>query len=154
MRDLIRGVLALLLLSLVWLPSSAAGPSAEAGVLVDDFVRSFNAHDAKGFGLLFTDDADWVSVAGIRVKGRTNIQAEHHEAFTTFFSSATLALLDRDVRMVKPDVAVIHFNWELTGQPDKEGKLRPPRRGIITIVATKHESTWKISAGQNTNLFQ
>jgi hypothetical protein len=72
MRDLIRGVLALLLLSLVWLPSSAAGPSAEAVVLVDDFVRSFNAHDAKGFGLLFTDDADWVSVAGIRVKGRTN----------------------------------------------------------------------------------
>ena len=153
MSNLIRSVLALLLLFLVWVPSSAAGPG-EAVALVDDFVRSFNAHDAKGFGLLFTDDADWVSVAGIRVKGRTNIQAEHHEAFTTFFSSATLALLDRDVRMVKPDVAVIHFNWELTGQPDKEGKLRPPRRGIITIVATKHESTWKISAGQNTNLFQ
>ena len=125
------------------------GPST----LVDGFLRAFNTHDAKAFGRLFTEDADWVSVAGIRVKGRAGIEAEHEKAFTTFFKSVTLASTGATVRLLCPDVAVVHFNWELTGQVDKEGKPADTRRGIITIVAAKEADQWKITAGQNTNTF-
>jgi len=135
------------------LPASSAAQTLGPDALVDGFLRAFNTHDAKAFGSLFTEDADWVSVAGIRVKGRAGIQAEHEKAFTTFFKSATLASTGTTVRLVRPDVAVVHFNWELTGQVDKEGKVAAPRRGVITIVATKEEDQWRITAGQNTNTF-
>jgi uncharacterized protein (TIGR02246 family) len=135
------------------LPSGNATQTPAPSALVDGFLRAFNAHDAKAFGTLFTEDADWVSVAGIRVKGRADIEAEHDKAFTTFFKSATLASTGTTVRLVRPDVAVVHFTWELTGQVDKEGKVAAPRRGVITIVAAKEGDQWKITAGQNTNTF-
>lgn len=87
----------------------------------------------------------------IRVKGRAKIQAEHEEAFTTFFKTATLASTGAEVRPLGPDVAVIHFNWELSGQLDQEGEPRGQRRGIVTIVVVKQADGWRISAGQNTN---
>ena len=130
-------------------PTQTLGPDA----LVDGFLRAFNAHDAEAFWSLFTEDADWVSVAGIRVKGRADIQAEHEKAFTTFFKSAALASTGTTVRLVRPDVAVVPFTWELTGQVDKEGKIAAPRRGVITIVAAKEDDQWRITAGQNTNTF-
>jgi uncharacterized protein (TIGR02246 family) len=135
------------------LPTSSATQTLGPDALVDGFLRAFNTHDAKAFGSLFTEDADWVSVAGIRVKGRADIQTEHEKAFTTFFKSVTLQSTGTTVRLVRPDVAVVHFNWELTGQVDKDGKVAAPRRGIITIVAAKEEGQWRITAGQNTNTF-
>ena len=141
-------VLLVIVVGRAW-PAAAQTVGPEA--LVDGFVRGFNTHDAKAFGSLFTEDADWVSVAGIRVKGRAKIQAEHEEAFTTFFKTTTLASTGTEVRLVRPEVAVLHFNWELAGQLDPEGKPRGTRRGIITIVAVKQADGWRISAGQNTN---
>ena len=141
-------VLLVILVGHAW-PATAQTVGPES--LVDGFVRAFNTHDAKTFGSLFAEDADWVSVAGIRVKGRAKIQAEHEEAFNTFFKMTTLASTGTEVRLVRPEVAVLHFNWELNGQLDPEGKPRNPRRGIITIVAVKQVDGWKISAGQNTN---
>ena len=147
-RVLRLGVVFLLACLAVDSPAQTLGPEA----LVHGFVRAFNTHDAKAFGGLFTEDADWVSVAGIRVNGRANIQAEHEQAFTTYFRQATLASTDITGRLVRPDVAVVHFTWELTGQV-KEGKPADPRRGIITIVAARQANNWMITAGQNTNTF-
>jgi uncharacterized protein (TIGR02246 family) len=151
MHDSICRVFALGVLSLVWLPAGNPAQTVGPGDLVDGFIRAWNTHDMKAFGRLFTEDADWVSVAGIWVKGRARIQAEHEEAHATFFKTTTLASTGTAVRLLRPDVAVIHFNWELTDRLDREGKPRGPRRGIITIVATKQADGWRISAGQNTN---
>lgn len=120
---------------------------------MDGFVRAHNAHDMEAFGRLLAEDADWISVAGIRMKSRVKIQAEHEEAHATFFKTTTLAETGTDVRLLRPDIAVIHFKWELTGQRDREGKARDPRRGIITIVAMNQAGGWRIVAGQNTNLW-
>ena len=151
MRHSICRVLAIGVLTLVWLPPSSPAQTIGPEALVEGFVRAWNVHDMKAFGGLFAEDADWVSVAGIRVKGRAEIQAEHEKAHATWAKTTTLAATGTAVRLLSSDVAVIHFNWELTGQVDKEGKPAGPRRGIITIVAAKQANSWRISAGQNTN---
>jgi uncharacterized protein (TIGR02246 family) len=151
--ELIWRVVPLGVLFLLSLPTGSPAQTVGPDALVNGFLRAFNTHDAKAFGSLFAEDADWVSVAGIRVKGRAGIQAEHEKAFTTFFKSATLASTGTTVRLVRPDVAVVHFNWELTGQFNEKGEASAPRRGIITIVATKEANGWRITAGQNTNTF-
>lgn len=154
MRNSITRIVTFSALSLICLstatPTQTSGPEA----VVEGFVRAFNAHDSVAFGRLFTEDADWVNVVGIRVKGRGDIQAAHEEAFTTYFKRATIAAVSSTVRFVRPDVAVVHCNWELKGQMDtrKEKEVEvPPRRGIILIVAARQESGWKITAGQNTD---
>jgi uncharacterized protein (TIGR02246 family) len=137
----------LLCLSIDALPQTD-GPQ----VVADGWVKAFNAHDSVAFGRTYTEDADWVNVVGVRVKGREHIQAAHEEAFTTYFKPATITAVSRTVRSVRPDVAVVHINWELRGQVDTTtGEQLPLRRGIITMLAVEQQDGWKIAAGQNSN---
>lgn len=133
--------------ALVTTAAAADGPEA----LVEGFARTWNAHDMKAFAQLFADDADFVNVAGMWWKGRAEIQTKHEQTHATRFKGTTLAASGTSVRLLRADVAVIHFSWELTGEVDREGKFLPVRRGIMTIVATSQADGWKIVAAQNTN---
>jgi ketosteroid isomerase-like protein len=64
-------------------------------VVAEAWVKAFNAHDSVAFGRLYTEDADWVNVVGVRVKSREHIQAAHEEAFTTYFKPATITAASR-----------------------------------------------------------
>jgi hypothetical protein len=46
--------------------------------VVDMFARAWNAHNMKAFGDVLSDDADWVTVAGARLKGRPEAGPESH----------------------------------------------------------------------------
>jgi uncharacterized protein (TIGR02246 family) len=122
--------------------------------LVDGFIDAFNTHDAPAFGRLFAEDADWVNVVGIRVTGRDDIQAEHDEAFTTYFRHSALTATEQSVRRLQDGFAVVHFRWALMNEGDAAGdRESEPRRGIIVIVATEEPEGWRIKVGQNTNSF-
>ncbi|MEO6401674.1 MAG: SgcJ/EcaC family oxidoreductase [Vicinamibacteria bacterium] len=150
-RDSVWRVVASSVLSLVWLPASSAAQAVGPEALVAGFVRAWNTHDMKALGGLFAEDADFVNVTGRWWKGRAEIQAKHEETHATRFKTTTLAATGTVVRLPRPDVAVIHFNWELTGEIDQEGKAGGPRRGVMQIVAAKQAEGWTIIAAQNTN---
>lgn len=146
----IGSVLLVVLLALAWSPAPMAAQTGPE-TLVDGFLRSWNSHDMKAFADLFTEDADFVNVAGMWWKGRPEIQARHEESHATRFRATSLASTHVSVRLPRADVAVIHFGWELTGQLDAEGKPVPPRRGIMQMLAVKQADGWRITAAQNTN---
>ncbi len=140
------------LLCLVWLPATGAAESGEPDILVKGLVQAWNAHDMKAFANLYTEDADFVNVAGAWWKGRAEIQAKHEDSHATRFKTTTLVATGTAVRLPRADVAVIHFRWELTGEVDREGRPVPPRRGVMQIVGTKQAEGWRIISSQNTNL--
>jgi uncharacterized protein (TIGR02246 family) len=121
----IAGALLVGLLALGGLPVGEAGQNGPEA-LVDGFVRAWNSHDMKAFADLFTVDADFVNVAGMWWKGRAEIQAKHEESHATRFKTTNLVSTGTSVRLLRGDIAVIHFSWELTGQLDGEGNLVPP----------------------------
>jgi uncharacterized protein (TIGR02246 family) len=130
-------------------PAAAAETKPEA--LVDGFVRAWNSHDMKAFGALFAEDADFVNVAGRRWKGRGEIQARHEESHAKGFAASVLKPTGVTVRRLGGETAVVHFNWELAGQRDADGKELPLRRGTMLMVARQQAGAWSIVAAQNTN---
>ena len=130
---------------------TTAGAEDRPEALVDGFARAWNAHDMVAFGQLFTDDADFVNVAGMWWKGRPEIQAKHQETHANRFKASTLSPSGTSVRLLSADVAVIHFTWELTGEVDRQGTSMPVRHGIMMMVAARQADGWKIVAAQNTN---
>ena len=147
-----RFIGAILVIAIV-LANRSAGAATQPGpeVRVDRFVRAWNTHDMQAFGNLFTDDADFVNVAARWWRGRAEIQARHEESHAKGFRTSTLASLGTSVRLLRPDMAVVHFSWELTGQVDSEGKQMPARRGIMQMLAVRQSDEWRIAAAQNTN---
>jgi uncharacterized protein (TIGR02246 family) len=132
---------------LSWLvaPPSGAGPPGPES-LVGAFASAWNSHSMPAFERLFTEDADWVTTYDTRDDGRAKIVADLKEAHEGFAKETTVVVRKTSVRLLRPDIAVVHFNAELTW-PGNEG---PPVGRTMLFVTVREAGTWKISAGQIT----
>jgi len=97
-----------------------------------DLVESLLGGDLKGFA----DDADYVTVAGEWLRGRRELAGR--------FRSSTLRADRISIRFLRPEVAVVHFQWETAGEP--------VRQGITTILASEDRGRWRFDAAQNTDI--
>ena len=109
----------------------------------------WNAHDGKAFAAPFTADADYVVINGIRQSGREAIEKSHTAIFTTIYQDSRNAGTVKSIRFLRPDVAVVHVEWNLEFNAGGE-----PRKGhaMNTMVMTKDGGKWSIAAFQNTSI--
>lgn len=151
MRDPIpKAILAVLagvlLFPRVLSPAGAGGPQA----LVAGFVHAWNDHDAKALARLFSEDGDYVTVHGNWWKGRTWIRTGFERALATRLKTTLMVETNTTVRMVRPDVAVMRFEWEVSGELGPDGKPLLTRHGIMQIVAVEQAGAWTILSAQDT----
>lgn len=114
------------------------------------FADAWNIHSAKALAALFTEDADFVNVMGLWLKGRAEIEQGHAQVFATFLSESHLSITDTQIKFLKPDVALLHSSWEIVGQRSPDGKHQLQRNGVLTAVTTYENGTWQIVALHNT----
>ena len=140
------------LLGVFLAPVALAGPSSadEPRAVVDGFIRAWNAHDAKALGELFTEDADYVSAEGKWWKGRAWIQSQLERAHAAKMKTTTMVETNTTVRPGRPDVAVLRFEWEVSGELGADGRPLITRHGILHIVAVKQAGGWRIVSAQDT----
>jgi uncharacterized protein (TIGR02246 family) len=121
---------------------------AVAAALVDDW----NRHDMKRFAGLFTEDAQFVNVIGLWWRSRAEIQEQHEALHATRMRNSHLVETETAVHFLRPDVAVVHIRWELTGDTGMDGVTLPMRRGVMSLVMVRAERTWHIASAQNTDV--
>ena len=134
-------------------PVEAQNPADEAALrnLPVAFVAAWAARDATALGAIMTDDVDFVNVAAMHVKGRPDLVKLHAGLFAGRFKNSTNTLVDSSVRFLRPDIALVHWHWKLTGDLGADGTPRPFRSGLMTLVAEKTAGKWLIAATQNTD---
>ena len=79
------------------------------------------------------------------IKGRPVIETAHQQIFDTIFKDTTITLNVKQIRFLRPDVAVVHVNGHRTG-PTKDLE----QDALLTLVMTKEKEVWTIAAFQNT----
>jgi uncharacterized protein (TIGR02246 family) len=121
---------------------------------VERFVPAWNGHDMAALARLFAVDADFVNVVGIWWTSRSEIQAAHEATHRTLFKGSTLAGRVASQKLIRPDVAVVHFTWSLVGARAPDGQAIPERTGILLFLLTKEAGGWTIRAAQNTDIVQ
>jgi uncharacterized protein (TIGR02246 family) len=135
---------------LLWLPVTGEAQADRPQSLVDGFIRAWNAHDMTALGALFTEDADFVTADGKWWKGRAWIQSQHARAHAARLKTTMMVETNTTVRAVRPDVAVLHFEWEVSGELGADGKALITRHGILHMVAVKQAGGWRIVSAQDT----
>ena len=119
--------------------------STEIRQVVVQFVDAFNRHDARGWAAPFTEDGDFTNVTGLIRHGRKQVE----ERFTTLFAGplkdAHRTATIRHIRFIKPDVAAVDAEWELTGSRASDGTENPVRKGMFTWIMVKEENNWKFA---------
>ena len=129
----------------------AADNADEAAIRenVRQMEAGWNAKSGAQFAKPFAADADYVVINGDYIKGQEAIARGHQRIFDTFYKESTLGLSVTRVRMLRPDVAVVH----VTGTNKvPRGAETQVGEAIMTLLMTKESDVWKIVAFQNTGV--
>ena len=103
----------------------------------------------QALGILFHEDAAFVNVAGVYMRGREEIARIHAAAHAGPFRNSTLTAWAGEVRSVGSDVIIAHVRSELQGDDRAPGQVR---RTLMTLVIERRDPHWKIIAAHNTNV--
>jgi uncharacterized protein (TIGR02246 family) len=115
-------------------------------------VKAFNERNLKDLAALFTPDADFAFLQGSSIerldfaliRGREQIVGN----FETFFSVYPNSRLKQTVfyaRLIRPDVLISDFEFEISGLPRDAG----PIRGRAVTIRVLESGVWKIAAERN-----
>lgn len=131
---------------------SASPPQDEAQIrdLQTQQAAAWNRHDATAYANLFTEDGDVVNVVGWWWQGRREIESKLTTGFAFAFKQSTLTITDVQVKFVKPDIAIAHIRWTMTGARTPPG-VPEPRAGIQLQILKKQQGKWLIASFQNTS---
>ena len=142
------------LLALATTPASAASKTDLSAIklLEQRQADAWNAHDINAYSNLFVADAQVVNVLGWHWTSRAELQQKLGRAFATVFAKSRMTIEGTMVDFLKPDVAVAHVRWTMTGALSPTGSgSDAPQQGIQTQVLIKHAGVWRIVDFQNTN---
>jgi uncharacterized protein (TIGR02246 family) len=116
------------------------------------FVETWNRHDAKAFSSIFSPDADFTNVFGMKASGRDEVERFHAPLFATMFRDSRLNIADVSSRQIRSDVATVDLHWSMSGACDPQGNAWPDRSGLISLVIAARKGKWLIECMHNMEL--
>jgi uncharacterized protein (TIGR02246 family) len=114
---------------------------------VEQMMKGWNAKIGADFAKPFAEDADYVVINGMQIKGREAIGKGHQGIFDTFYKNSILDLSVQQIRFLRPDVAVVHVLGQLKVT---ENNVTRSGNARMTLVMTKTGDKWEIASFQNT----
>lgn len=113
---------------------------------VKQLETGWNTKSGALFAKPFAEDADYVVINGRYIKGHAIIESAHQQIFDTIYKDTTISLTVKQIRFLRPDVAVLHVEGNLTGPGTQ------PHRAMMTLTMTMEKQEWTIAAFQNTSV--
>jgi uncharacterized protein (TIGR02246 family) len=113
---------------------------------IQNYMDSWNTHNVHAVAMIYAEDCDFVNNFGDVTHGRAGMEAAFGPFMTGVYSETHQTGKVRSVRFLKPDVAAVDVDWEMTGAKNQDGSMRPTRKGIHSLVMTKQaDGTWLIA---------
>jgi uncharacterized protein (TIGR02246 family) len=136
-------------------PAAAANEAAIRKV-VDAEEDAWNRGDAKAFAARFQEEGSFTDVFGAVSYTRAALEKRQVEFFASLFKGSRLALKVRKVRFVRPDVAIVEIDTEVSGfkklppvvYVDAEKVLRTR----LQQVMVKAGADWTVAAFHNVDV--
>lgn len=115
--------------------------------------KYWNMHNMDSMGTLLRNDVDFINVGGVWLQGKTTAVRDHKEKHEGIkFKTSVWQTDSVDIKYVKPDLAIVHIGWGISGDFENDGTARQPRHGIFTWIVAKENNKWLLLAVQNTNI--
>jgi len=113
---------------------------------VQNYMDLWNKHDVHAVAMTYTEDCDFINNFGTLTHGRAGMEATFGPFMTGAYSETHQTGKVRTIRFLKPDVAAVDVDWEMTGAKNADGSVRPTRKGIHSLIMTKQsDGSWLIA---------
>jgi uncharacterized protein (TIGR02246 family) len=115
------------------------------------FARAWNARDANALASLFDEDAEFINGTGLCWHDRESIRKAHISRLQGLDGSV-LAPGETKVKLLSPEVAVVHTRMTLSGNGSTPPAGPPPRTTIVSFVVHRAGERWLCASAHNTDL--
>lgn len=122
---------------------------ADPRELVDAFAAALNAKNADELGRLFIEDAEFVNIMGMRMRGRSGIVEGHAWAFAGPLRGRRIRFDQVDVLTITDGVAVLHGHCLREREPDAPAEGLPDGSSVLVFVTRRGAQGWQIAAATN-----
>ena len=123
--------------------------------LVRDVQAAWNTHDMKRFAACFAEDADFVNVGGVWMRGRDDIEAKHAASHAAVFASSTMEMQLAGFKEVGSGVGVMHVTWQLAGHGESgPRRTTDTRHGIWSWTIRERDGRLEIVSSHNTDILR
>jgi uncharacterized protein (TIGR02246 family) len=102
--------------------------------VAQEWERSWNSHDMNALATLFANDVDFVTKSGTWFKGKEATMNHHKQNHATVFKNSTWTRDNVEIKYVKPDLAIIHIGWGMSGARGQD-RGRAGQTGYLATVA-------------------
>jgi uncharacterized protein (TIGR02246 family) len=117
------------------------------------FARAWNDRDPGALASLFDEDAEFVNVTGLCWHGRESIRKAHAYGLERIFNGSLLAIDELKVKILSPDIAVVHARMTLSSQAPVGAVGQPgPRTTIVSFVCHRIVDRWQCASAHNTDV--
>jgi uncharacterized protein (TIGR02246 family) len=117
------------------------------------FARAWNDRDPDALAALFDEDAAFVHGTGLCWHDRESIRKAHADRLSGGFEKLTLATGETKVKLLAPEVAVVHTRMTLSGNGADGAAARPPHRSTIaSFVVHRAGDRWLCASAHSTDI--
>ena len=127
-------------------------PSPAIANLIAAWADAWNAHDMELAHTLVADNVDFVTVAGLWLKGAEEFLAHHREIHRARMRESRWTTVAHELAWMRDGLSLVHLEWIITGDRDPNGRLRARREGLFTWLIESCGQTVRILAAHNSNL--
>jgi len=133
------------------MPQNSAGAPQDAdrsaiAKTIQSYMDLWNTHDIHSVAMLYAEDCDFINNFGDVTHGRDAFEKTFSAFMAGPYSATVQSGTVRSIRFLKPDVAAVDVDWEMTGAKNPDGTVRPTRKGIHSLIMTKQGSgSWLIT---------
>ena len=117
--------------------------------LVDAFARTLNAKDADELGRLFSEDAEFVNILGMRMHGREGIVTGHAWAFAGPLQGRVIEFDAVEELQVTDDVSILHGHCVRRRLPEAPVEGLPDGASVMVFVLRRGSAGWQAVAATN-----
>ena len=114
--------------------------------IVKQLEAAWNAADGDAFAEPFADDADFITIRAEHILGRAAIASGHAGIFRTIYAGSVNQLTLEALRLLRPDVALIHVHAQLDVPA---GPLQGKQNARFSAVLTREKGGWQIVSLHN-----
>jgi uncharacterized protein (TIGR02246 family) len=121
----------------------------KAHQVVEAFADALNATDAHVLGELFSEDAEFVNILGMRMRGREAIVTGHAWAFDGPLRGRVIEFDAVEELQVTDDVSVLHGHCVRRRLPDAPAEGLPDGTSVLVFVVRRGPDGWQAVAATN-----
>lgn len=121
-RSLVVSLVSMLALTSVSLDAQTKVDEEAVRRLPQSFCDAWAKHDGHELAKVMADDVDFVTVATVYLHGRADFEKFHTRLLSGRFKDSTITPLETTARFLRPDLAVVHWSWEIDGDKDFDGR--------------------------------